>query len=95
MLQGMGDEIKEVITSMGYRLRVYVPAGTYVRAMKYAGRRFIELANKDNALTRTLRGDYSHMEGPPPRFNGPDDTRDGTYVESLVAASRARYSGER
>ena len=94
MLHGIGDEIKEVITTMGYRLRVYVPAGTYARGLKYAGRRFIELANKDNALSRTLRGDYSHLEGPAPSFKGPEDTRDGERVESLVASARARFSGE-
>jgi hypothetical protein len=94
MLQGMGDEIKQVVTSMGYRMRVYVPAGAYNRAFKYAGRRFSELANKDNALSRTLRGDYTHIEGPPPRFNGPDDSADGVCVETLVANARARFSGE-
>ena len=93
MLQGMGDEIKEVVTGMGYRMRVYVPTGAYNRAMKYAGRRFSELANKDNALSRTLRGDYSAVEGPPPRFNGPDDSADGQCVESLVANARAGFSG--
>jgi RHH-type proline utilization regulon transcriptional repressor/proline dehydrogenase/delta 1-pyrroline-5-carboxylate dehydrogenase len=94
MLRGMGDEIKEVITSMGYGMRIYVPAGSYARGFKYAGRRFMELANKDNALSRTLRGDYSHMEGPAPRFIGPDDTRDGEAVEALVANARASFRGE-
>jgi proline dehydrogenase len=94
MLHGVGDEIKEVITTMGYRMRVYVPAGTYARGLKYAGRRFNELANKDNALSRTLRGDYSHLEGPAPGFKGPEDTSDGERVESLVAGARVRFSGE-
>ncbi len=94
MLQGMGDEIQEVVTSLGYRMRVYVPTGAYARALTYAGRRFSELANKDNALSRTLRGDTTHLEGPPPRFHDPEDSADGACVEALVAKARARFSGE-
>ena len=94
MLQGMGDEIKEVVTSLGYRMRVYVPAGAYARALTYAGRRFSELANKDNALSRTLRGDTTHLEGPPPKFHAPEDSADGACVETLVANARSRFSGE-
>jgi hypothetical protein len=94
MLHGMGDEIKEVITSMGYGMRVYVPAGSYARGFKYAGRRFMELASKDNALSRTLSGDFSHMEGPAPRFIGPEDTKDGEAVEALLASARTGFSSE-
>ena len=94
MLQGMGDEIKEVVTGMGYRLRVYVPAGDYTRALTYAGRRFSELANKENALARTLRGDTTHLEGPPPKFHSPEDSADGTCVEALVAKARTALSGK-
>jgi hypothetical protein len=90
----MGDEIKEVITSMGYGMRVYVPAGSYARGFKYAGRRFLELASKDNALSRTLSGDYSHIEGPAPRFVGPDDTKDGEAVEALIASARTGFSSK-
>jgi RHH-type proline utilization regulon transcriptional repressor/proline dehydrogenase/delta 1-pyrroline-5-carboxylate dehydrogenase len=95
MLHGMGDPIKEVVASMGYRMRVYVPAGTYARGMKYAGRRFRELASKDNALSRSLRGEYGHLAGPPPRFTGPADAKDGEGVDSLLAAARAAYGTER
>jgi glucosamine-6-phosphate isomerase len=65
MLYGMGDEIKEVIVDMGYNMRIYLPAGTMARGMKYAGRRFAELANDDNALTRTLKGEYQEAENEP------------------------------
>ena len=91
MLHGMGDEIKEVVVGMGYGMRVYVPTGTYARGMKYAGRRFSELANEDNALARSLRGEYSHLEGPPPRFTQPEDAVDGRNVKLLLEAARAAY----
>lgn len=65
MLFGMGDEIKQVIVGMGYGMREYVPSGTLARGLKYSGRRFAELCNKDNALTRTLKGDYSHLKEEP------------------------------
>lgn len=92
MRQGMGDEIKEVVTGMGYDLRVYVPTGAYAPALTYAGRRFSELANKENELSRTLRGDYTQVEGPPPQFHSPEDSADGACVGALVAKARAAFS---
>lgn len=65
MLLGMGDEIKRAIVGMGYRIREYVPSGALARGLKYSGRRFAELCNKDNALTRTLKGDYRHLKEKP------------------------------
>jgi hypothetical protein len=65
MLPGMGNEIKQAIVGMGYRIREYVPSGALARGLKYSGRRFAELCNKDNALTRTLKGDYSHLKDEP------------------------------
>jgi len=75
MLLGMGNEIKQAIVSMGYRMREYVPSGALARGLKYSGRRFAELSNKDNALTRTLKGDYSHLKDEPKFAEGdlPDD----------------------
>jgi hypothetical protein len=94
MLHGMGDEIKEVITTMGYRMRVTVPAGTHTQGMQYALGRFSELADPDNDLTRALRGDYSLFQGPAPRFTGPEDIGDAEPLEALVAASRVRCFGK-
>jgi len=68
MLLGMGEELQDVVKSLGYRLRVYVPAGAYDRALPYAGRRFSELADTNNLLSRTLRGDTAPFEGPSPKF---------------------------
>ena len=76
MLRGMGDPIKRVVVRMGYHLREYVPAGTLERGLKYAGRRFQELASGDNALTRTLHGDFSGVDGRTPQFTGARDLDD-------------------
>ena len=59
MLYGMGDPLKLVIAAMGRPLREYIPAGSLARGLKYAGRRFRELANSDNALAQTMLGDFS------------------------------------
>ncbi len=94
MLCGMGDEIKEVITTMGYGMRVTVPAGTQAQGMEYALGRFSELADPDNDLTRALRGDYSLFQGPAPRFTGAEDIDDAEPLEALVVASRVRCFGK-
>jgi hypothetical protein len=44
-----------MLDARGYGLREYVPAGSLARGLKYAGRRFQELAGPDNALARTMR----------------------------------------
>jgi hypothetical protein len=61
MLYGLGDPIKRAVVRLGYRVRAYMPVGSYIRGMKYSARRLHELANKDNALTRTMRGDYEFL----------------------------------
>jgi hypothetical protein len=54
MPYGMGDEIKEVITTMGYRIQLYVPAGPCAHSLKYIGLRFRELADRDSSVTSCL-----------------------------------------
>ncbi len=94
MLYGMGDEIKEVVAELGCPLRIYVPTGTCARGLKYAGRRFAELASRDSALSKSLRGEYIHLEGPAPGFIDPQDRKDGENVDSLVSEARdAWYVG--
>ena len=83
-----GDEIKEIVAGLGYPMRIYVPTGTYARGLNYAGRRFSELVNKDNALAGNLRGECSHLEGPPPVFVETQDIEDGQRLKSLVTAAR-------
>jgi len=87
MLLGMGDEIKQVIVGMGYKIRNYVPSGALARGLKYSGRRFAELCNKDNALTRTLKGDYSHLKDEPRFAEG--DLPDDDYYELEPGALEA------
>jgi RHH-type proline utilization regulon transcriptional repressor/proline dehydrogenase/delta 1-pyrroline-5-carboxylate dehydrogenase len=54
MPYGMGDEIKEVITTMGYRIQLYVPAGPCAHSLKFIGLRFRELADRDSSVTSCL-----------------------------------------
>ena len=85
MLYGMGDPIKAAVVDLGYRLREYVPAGPLYRGLGYAGRRFQELANRDNALARSLHGDFSTLAAQP-RFEGAEDRADGAYSLRLIEA---------
>ncbi len=84
MLYGMGGPIKKVIVAMGYSMREYIPAGSLARGLKYAGRRFRELSNSDNALARTMRGDFSFASGSPPAFIGEEDLKDGEYIQKRL-----------
>lgn len=83
MLYGMGDPIKGVLIKLGYRLREYVPAGPLYRGLTYAGRRFHELANPDNALARSLQGDFSVLSEQP-HFEGATDSADGAFTRVLL-----------
>ena len=87
MLYGMGDPIKHVVAAMGYPLREYIPAGSLARGLKYAGRRFEELSNSDNALARTMRGDFSEADGSTPVFTGEQDKKDSHAVEAFLKES--------
>ncbi len=87
MLYGMGDPIKHVVATMGYPLREYIPAGSLARGLKYSGRRFKELANSDNALARTMRGDFSEADGSTPVFTGEQDIKDSHDVEAFLKDS--------
>ncbi|OQY12174.1 MAG: hypothetical protein B6I31_03630 [Desulfobacteraceae bacterium 4572_19] len=84
MLYGMGNPIKDVVISMGYSMREYIPAGSLARGLKYAGRRFRELANSDNALAQTMHGDFSSVDGTVPAFTGKEDITDGRFIQQEV-----------
>lgn len=94
MLYGMGDPIKQALVALGYRVREYVPAGSLARGLGYAGRRFAELTNPDNALARTLRGDYSALSETP-AFVSDRDQADGEAARALLmrADDRRTYIG--
>jgi hypothetical protein len=89
MLYGMGDPIKRAVVGLGFGLREYVPAGPLNRGLKYAGRRFHELANPDNALARTLHGDFTVLADQP-GFQGDEDRADGAYTLALVKEARGQ-----
>ena len=87
MLYGMGDPIKKVVAAMGRPLREYIPAGSLARGLKYAGRRFRELANGDNALAKTMLGDFGGVDGSAPAFTGKRDRKDSGAVQACLEQS--------
>ncbi len=90
MLYGMGDPIKQVLASMGRPLREYIPAGSLARGLKYAGRRFEELSNSDNALAKTMRGDFSDVSSAAPVFTGKQDKKDAEKVRLILEQALKR-----
>lgn len=90
MLYGMGEPIKKALVALGYQLREYVPAGSLARGLGYAGRRFAELTNPDNALARTLQGDYSAL-AETPEFVGEQDQLDGQAARAALIASTSLH----
>lgn len=85
MLYGMGDPIKHIVVEMGRPMREYIPAGSLARGLKYSGRRFEELSNSDNALAKTMRGDFSGVDGSTPIFMGEQDIKDSRTVQDFLA----------
>ncbi len=92
MLYGMGDPLKEVIASMRRPLRAYIPAGSFARGLKYAGRRFAELAGGDNALAKTMRGDFSEINTAAPVFTGKQDKEDSAIVRKILEQALIQFS---
>lgn len=93
MLYGMGNPIKRIVVDLGHPMREYVPAGSLARGLKYSGRRFEELSNSDNALAKTMRGDFSDIDGNPPTFIGERDREDSrtarAFLEESLASKRS------
>lgn len=50
MLYGMGDPIKEALTQMGHRVRVYTPFGELIPGMGYLVRRLLENTSNESFL---------------------------------------------
>ncbi len=50
MLYGMGDPIKEALTGMGQRVRVYTPFGALIPGMGYLVRRLLENTSNESFL---------------------------------------------
>ena len=75
---------------MGRPLREYIPAGSLARGLKYAGRRFAELASSDNALANTMRGDFSDVNANTPVFTGAQDIKDSRAVKAILEQALER-----
>ncbi|HEY2787123.1 MAG TPA: L-glutamate gamma-semialdehyde dehydrogenase, partial [Fimbriiglobus sp.] len=50
MLYGMADPIKDVLKSLGYRIRIYTPYGQLLPGMAYLVRRLLENTSNDSFL---------------------------------------------
>ncbi len=74
-------------------LREQGQAVSLARGLKYAGRRFQELAGADNALARTMRGDFSVVEDTP-EFVGKADQKDGAALREYLLESLQKSFGE-
>ncbi|HEX6031048.1 MAG TPA: proline dehydrogenase family protein, partial [Tepidiformaceae bacterium] len=59
MLYGMAEGLRKAVLSMGYRTRVYVPAGEIVPGMAYLVRRLLENTSNESWLM------HRHEEGEP------------------------------
>jgi RHH-type proline utilization regulon transcriptional repressor/proline dehydrogenase/delta 1-pyrroline-5-carboxylate dehydrogenase len=59
MLYGMAEGLRKAVQSMGYRTRVYVPAGEIVPGMAYLVRRLLENTSNESWLM------HRHEEGEP------------------------------
>lgn len=59
MLYGMGDEEKQALVDLGYRLRVYMPYGELIPGMAYLVRRLLENTSNDSFLRSALAEDVA------------------------------------
>ncbi len=55
MLYGMADEIKEVLTTLGHRVRIYTPYGQLLPGMAYLVRRLLENTSNESFLRASFR----------------------------------------
>jgi len=59
MLYGMGGDQAQVISEMGYRVRVYTPFGELIPGMAYLVRRLLENTSNDSFLRQSFRENVS------------------------------------
>ncbi|MEX1103262.1 MAG: proline dehydrogenase family protein [Dehalococcoidia bacterium] len=66
MLYGMAEGLRKAVQSLGYRTRVYVPAGEIVPGMAYLVRRLLEnTSNESWLMHRHEEGDAEDLLRPP------------------------------
>ncbi len=78
MLYGMADPIKEVLKSLGHRVRIYTPYGQLLPGMAYLVRRLLENTSNDSFLRQGFTDGVSEqvLLRPPASF----DSRHPSFV---------------
>ncbi len=80
MLYGMAEGLRKAVQSLGYRTRVYVPAGEIVPGMAYLVRRLLEnTSNESWLIHRHEEGDPADLL-PPPEASPPSPHAVPTFV---------------
>ena len=73
MLYGMGDQEKDILVGMGYRMRVYMPYGELIPGMAYLVRRLLENTSNDSFL----RASFTEHVSPERLLMNPHNILDG------------------
>jgi RHH-type proline utilization regulon transcriptional repressor/proline dehydrogenase/delta 1-pyrroline-5-carboxylate dehydrogenase len=56
VLRGLGDDLQEALTKLGFRVRTYCPVGDLVAGMAYLVRRLLENTSNESFLHERARG---------------------------------------
>ncbi len=65
VLRGLGDDLAEGISRLGYRVRVYTPIGDLVAGMAYLVRRLLENSSNEGFLLRQRHQSLDELLAPP------------------------------
>src|SRR5215208_2065722 len=65
VLRGLGDELAEGLSRLGYRVRIYTPIGDLVAGMAYLVRRLLENSSNEGFLLRKRHQSLEELLAPP------------------------------
>lgn len=65
VLRGLGDELADGISRLGYRVRIYTPIGDLVAGMAYLVRRLLENSSNEGFLLRQRHQSLDELLAPP------------------------------
>jgi proline dehydrogenase len=65
VLRGLGDELADGISRLGYRVRIYTPIGDLVAGMAYLVRRLLENSSNEGFLLRQRHQSLDELLTPP------------------------------
>jgi proline dehydrogenase len=65
VLRGLGDELADGISRLGYRVRIYTPIGDLVAGMAYLVRRLLENSSNEGFLLRQRHQSLDELLRPP------------------------------